>query len=529
MKKYFKYFCVTLLGASGLIVSGCENFLEREPLSDLTTETFFKSKSDMRVWVHGSYDELQNALLGANAAALEWGDLRSDNYGNTGYGDTRVYMNAIDGSQGQWTWEYLYRVIDRCNVGIQKFPTIPSILPAEYNDYLGQLHGLRALMYFYALRVWGGVPLTTEPWDGKTTEKANLPRSSEAEVKAQILSDIDKAIELLNSDVSRKFYFNRAAAWALKTDVHMWFKEYDLALLASDYFTGHASIKLLTATAQASGSVLWKNQFTDPMSSPESIFTMAWSQDPSLPDGTNQWAQRVGASNTNNTYQVSRSIFNEFIFRHHSKKGRDGRFWGVLDTAKLAYAGGTRIFANPPVYNPLSNNHYNRDGTTKNIKFSFPSTAQPDREKWTVLSTTNSTVQLPIYRFADVILLRAEALNRTGDGDGALTIVNSIRNRVGYTADAKTEVTVSDVVAVENLILKERQLEFMGEGKRWFDLMRTDNVLTVMDPVMRQRQTDYNVDITGFTDVGRIKFPIYYKEFEANPALRGFQNPPYTE
>lgn len=534
MKNHLRYGYASLLAVMVMIVSGCENFLNREPLSDLTTGTFFKAKSDMRVWVHGTYDELQNALLGANAAALEWGDLRSDNYGNTGYGDTRVYMNAIDASQGQWTWEYIYRVIDRCNVGIMKFPTIPSVTPADYNDYLGQLHGLRALSYFYALRVWGAVPLTLEPWDGETAEKANLPRTSEPEIKAQILSDIDKSIELLNSDVSRKFYFNRAAAWALKTDVHMWFREYNEALAASQYFIGHASIKFLVATATAPGHVVWKNQFTDPASSSESIFTMAWNQDPTGADGVNQWAQRVGASNTNNTYQVSRVIFNEFIARHQSKKGRDGRFWGVLDTAKIAYAAGARILANPPVYRVLSTNDYGRDGTTKCIKFSLPSTAQPDREKWQVLSTTTSTVQLPIYRFADVMLLRAEALNRTGNADGALTIVNSIRTRVGYTADSKTEVSLSDVVAVEDLILKERQLEFMCEGKRWFDLMRTEadgvnNVIRVMDPVMRQRQIDYKVELTGFGDPGRIKFPIYYREFESNPALRGSQNLPYTE
>jgi hypothetical protein len=309
----------------------------------------------------------------------------------------------------------------------------------------------------------------------------------------------------------------------------MWFREYALAVTASNYFIGHASIKFLAGTAQSSGAVLWKNQFTDPMSSSESIFTMAWAQDASLPDGVNQWAQRVGASNTNNTYQVSRAIFNEFITRYTSKKGRDGRFWGVLDTAKLAYAGGTRIFDNPPKYTPLAPSHYGRDGTTKNIKFSLPSTAQPDREKWTVLSSTNSTVQLPIYRLADVMLLRAEALNRTGDANAGLTIANSIRSRVGYTADAKTEVALGDVVAVEDLLLLERQLEFMGEGKRWFDLMRTGNVFKVMDPVMRQRQVDYKVEVTGFGDLGRIKFPIYYKEFEANPAIRGSQNPPYTE
>jgi hypothetical protein len=112
--------------------------------------------------------------------------------------------------------------------------------------------------------------------------------------------------------------------------------------------------------------------------------------------------------------------------------------------------------------------------------------------------------------------------------------VNSIRSRVGYTADSKTEVSLADVVAVEDLILKERQLEFMCEGKRWFDLMRTEadgvnNVIRVMDPVMRQRQIDYKVELTGFGDPGRIKFPIYYREFESNPALRGSQNLPYTE
>ncbi len=88
---------------------------------------------------------------------------------------------------------------------------------------------------------------------------------------------------------------------------------------------------------------------------------------------------------------------------------------------------------------------------------------------------------------------------------------------------------MGDVVAVEDLILKERQLEFMCEGKRWFDLMRTEadgvnNVIRVMDPVMRQRQIIYKVELTGFGDPGRIKFPIYYREFEST-AFERFTKP----
>lgn len=503
-----------LIAIAGLVVVGCEDFLDREPLSELSTGTFFKSKGDMRTWVHGTYDELQTALIGTTGFVLETGELRSDNFGNTGYGDTRVYLNAIDASQSQWNWEYLYRVIDRCNVGIINIPTIPNLLPADYADYVGQLHGLRALMYFYLIRAWGDVPLTTEPWDGSTASKANLPRSSVDEVKALIMDDLDKAISMISSDVAaaRRHYFNRAAAWALKTDVHMWFKEYPAAIAASQYFIGNANFTLVTNAAG------WKDIFLNPTVSKETIFTMNWSQDPTLPDGTNQWAQRVGASNTNNTYQISRKLFNVFVDRLRSGKGKDGRFWNVLDTIKI-YRDGTAA--------PIGYNHYGRNGTAKNTKFSVASTVT--NEQWVVLSSTTSAVQLPVLRLADVLLLRAEALNRTGDGNGALTIVNSIRSRVGYTADSKTEVSLADQNAIEDLILLERQLEFMGEGKRWFDLMRTNKVIEVMDPVMRQRQQDYNVEITGFGHPGRAKFPIYYKEFESNPAIRGTQNEPYTE
>lgn len=526
MKKHFNFSRIIILTVSILAMSGCENFLDREPLSELSTDTFFKAKSDMTSWLHGTYDQVQNALLSSDGGsgtcgALEWGDLRSDNYGHTGYGETRPYLNALDASQSQYNWEYLYRIIDRCNVGIIEFPQIPNILPADYNDFVGQLHGLRALAYFYLIRVWGDVPLTIEPWDGVTAEKANLPRTPVDEVKALILSDISKAIEMLSSDVAntRKFYFNRAAAWALKTDVHMWFKEYDQAVLASNYFTSApATMKLITHSAANPGHVQWKAMFTDPLGATEAIFILNWSQDASLPDGSNGWAGRLGASNTNNTYMISRSVFNEFITRHRSGNGRDGRFWNVLDTLKLSIAGGGI---------PLGFIHYGADGSTKNTKFSQPVTATNAR--WTVLHSANSTVQLPIYRLADVMLLRAEALNKLGDGTGALNIVNTIRNRIGYTANALTEVSPADQAAVENVILLERQLEFLGEGKRYFDLMRTGKVIEVMDPVLRQRQVDLRADVVGFGDPGRVLFPIYYKEFEANPALRGHQNDPYTE
>jgi len=128
-------------------------------------------------------------------------------------------------------------------------------------------------------------------------------------------------------------------------------------------------------------------------------------------------------------------------------------------------------------------------------------------------------------------LLRAEALNKKGNPTDALIIVNQIRKRVGYLADASLEVNMTDQAAVEMLILQERQLELIAEGKRWFDLVRTGLLLDVMDPVIRARQEAAGVQVTGFTQAeeGKKYMPIYYREFESNTALKGDQNPPYSE
>ena len=135
-----------------------------------------------------------------------------------------------------------------------------------------------------------------------------------------------------------------------------------------------------------------------------------------------------------------------------------------------------------------------------------------------------------MYRLANIMLLRAEALNKLNRGDEALDIVNDIRTRVGYMKDAKTEVSsVTNQAEVESIILQERQLELYGEGCRWFDLMRTGHLIEVMDPVYSARQEAAGVQVTGFGDEGTKYWPINYREFETNLALKGDQNPPYAE
>lgn len=507
-----KYILLTIIGAFGLI--GCNDFLDRDPLSDMSPSTFFGSKGDMRTWNAGIYDAMQKTL---NRAHIDWGDLRSDNYTTTGYEDSQVYMNALESTKEEYSWKDLYACITRCNTAIERYPTIPGIIESDYANYIGQAHGMRALMYFYAIRVWGRVPLVTAQWDGDVV-KAQVTRSEIEVVKKQIMDDIIKA-EAYLVNTSDKFYINYATCKALKTDVHMWFKEYKEALEASEYFENNSNFELVKNEGE------WKQMFLVPNSSREAIFVMAWNFDA---DGGSLWPQRVGASNTNNGYKISQTLFQEFVDRRYSNQGTDGRLWNVLDTVKL-YSNNSRM--------PISYNSYYAVGIEKNTKYSD---VDPNREydsknsvyksHWLVLSTTSAAVQPQIYRLADVLLLRAEALNQLGRGNEALEIVNKIRKRVGYLADAKKEVSAtSNKEEVETVILLERQLEFMAEGKRWFDLVRTNRVIPVMDKVIKERQSAIGIAPTGFGDEGRILAPIYYREFEANPALKGDQNKPYSE
>jgi starch-binding outer membrane protein, SusD/RagB family len=126
-------------------------------------------------------------------------------------------------------------------------------------------------------------------------------------------------------------------------------------------------------------------------------------------------------------------------------------------------------------------------------------------------------------------LMRAEALNwGSNDKTGAITIVNQIRTRArAGNVNAALYNNFATQLDVEKAILDERQLELFAEGKRFFDLVRTDRVLQVMDPLIRQRQRNLGLAQTGFTDPRKILWPISRDALTRNVLL--VQNPPYTD
>ena len=275
-----------LLPILSTIFMGCSKFLDQQPISSLSKEQFWKSPEDAQAWMAGMYDGMQKTL---SFRYLEWGEVRSDNLENAGTGLTQVKLlnNGLTSDMSQCDWTDLYKVISRANFAIKYIPLTPNVDPNVLKTYLGQAYAMRAYMYFFAIRVWGRVPLITEPYEGGT-QKQFYKRSPIDSIKTQIQKDLDQAVNIL-PDNAIVYYINKGGALAMKTDVHMWFKEYDQAIAASDALIALNRYSLVTNATD------WKNMFLIPDGSKETIFNMYWSY---LEDGTGSgtllcWHQAV--------------------------------------------------------------------------------------------------------------------------------------------------------------------------------------------------------------------------------------------
>ena len=513
---------------TGLIISGmlvllatisCNKFLDEKPISTLAPENFWKSETDATTWMAGLYNSLQTTL---RTNWFDWGEVRSDNVRIAGTGNAQLTMitNTLSANDadinGTTRWTDLYTTISLCNYGIKYLPEMIKQnvegKAALYNDYLGQCYGLRALMYFYGLRVWGKMPIHTEPVQS-LTQPIELPRSPVADVKKRIMDDINESLKTILNNKAQKYYMQKGAVYALKTDVHMWFQEYDEALLASqDFMT-------TTGGAWINGIVAWKNMFIDPVPSTETVFNLYWS---SIERGNAVGVcQKLGSSSNTHQYEITTDIWQEFRNRVDTVTGKpaDGRYWALWDTV-------TYVDAN--IY----------DAAVVQLGKFSPWRTVPGAG-FTLQGNSDCEVKIPIYRYADIMLLRAEALTHKGRYQEALDIVNKVRSRVGYMVQAKlSDYTGGDIrKQVERTVLKERQLELLGEGKRWFDLARIGKIYDytdtgyeylreVMNPLLRSRTGA--IPYEGI-HMGRILYPINSDMFNANPKLVGDQNRPYDE
>ncbi|SFG81371.1 Starch-binding associating with outer membrane [Pedobacter insulae] len=507
-----------------LTMGSCKKFLTETPVAQLAAEKFYKSKYDIDAAMAGMYSAFQQTMVGEGQYLDRyhyWGDYRSDNFDRfLNYTTTHVSeiaLNAITPDNIYTDWSMLYTVIARANNNIKYIPPVMaldlSVTPVVVDANLAQSYAMRAMCYFYIVRVWGDAPIWLEPYDDVNMD-AQRPRESAAKILDEVvIKDLTKAYGMIVKNQTAAVYnINEGAICAALADAYMWKKDYPNAIIwiknlfkaRSPKGAAYAGVSDVNLEPTAT----WKNIFTSPSTSPETIWSLHWDF------VANGCACNVTSWTSNNkTFQVDPILYTNYFFPHSQtvRPNTDIRPKQTLDLYTVA--------------NPANNN---RDRFLKYYASPTNPTATTSTAALALFYNQQVPVYLTMYRLSDMYLLYAEALNGSGDLSNALRYLNYIRKRATLQEYLVTDPKVSTQAAMENAILEERQYELIGEGKRWFDLVRTNKVKEVMDPVLKDRQTRAgNNDINGFVDVRRAYWPISRAVLNANKKL--VQNPGYGE
>lgn len=487
MKKHIAF----LSFLSALALFSCEDYLELEPVSQsIAVENtdadslYFKTASEAEAALAGAYSDFKNEYYQLDYYVN--GDAQSDdayaggdNPDNFQIDDYRLDATNRNVSRD---WAYLYSTIGKTNTILNNIDAVadPALTAARKEEIIGEAAFIRAFMYFQLVQLWGDVPLQLQ--EVKTISAANLDeiypiifpaRSPKEEAYAQIIADLETALARVRAAVPDKGYATKGAVNAVLAKVyatqepHDWEKvsQYCDAVIAGGY-------SLLPDYEQ-----LWDNANEN---SAESIFEINYSGGAS--DGN--WGTKIFQGLDWKKFNLPS---NDLVAAFDAENDQ------IRKNASVIFLDVTGKWSDPH----------------------WPQTNYPFINKWRNFQE-GSDQNYIFIRLADILLLKAEALNELGDQDGAAALVDQIRARVDLpptTAASQAEMRLA--------IEKERRLELAFEGHRWFDLKRTGRAIEVMN-----NARGANGQPLGYNLVPeRLLWPIPQAELDKNSKLT--QNPGY--
>lgn len=492
MRRYLSIIKYALGISLVLGTAGCSNQLDEvQPQTSLNRDLILSDPNaamTLYYGVYGSFRNYHNAffILGEMRSEL-WADglfTESEDGGLRNYYTHNISATNVPASN----WAGFYSLMDKINTAIKLFPLTP--VPENHrNRILAEMHGMRAYVYYTMLKTWGGVPLTTEPVTqvGSLTELYRERATPEA-IMAQVKADIEQSLSLFNGDNSlvgsfagtnKRIYWNRAATLTLKGDAHIWSGTL-MGGGAADFATAQQALEEVTTIGGLGLRAKYAEIFdpTKEANNSEIIFAISYEKDENT--------MGVYGSFRVNTTQAGTLLLDPFTNPR---------------TVAQAYpflSGASRVGLSTAMIEKLDNPDDSRIGATykvmhRNVAPTYPIAG--------VLLTkfagrVDAGIQLydvdfPIYRYADVLLLLAEAKNKNGIDPSAE--VNAIRQRA-Y-GNNYTPFTASGQQENMRAILEEDLREFIGEGKRWWSLRRAGNewVFAYVDPVYLAPGQEYKL------------------------------------
>ncbi|CAM3079145.1 RagB/SusD family nutrient uptake outer membrane protein [Flavobacterium frigoris] len=442
MKKIY----ISLFVLSAYFFSGCSNdYLDVDQTESISTKdiALFNNDEGATTFVTAIY----NKFLDFNMSSFSWIGLTSiasdDADKGSSPGDTGSDKDLLDAltynassASIREVFEANYEGINRCNQALSIVPQLDQANPALRSRLIGEAKFLRAFMYFTILKTYGGVPIIDHLPNPSSDEDRimQLTRKSAPEVYSFIEKDLADAIAALPNKSeyapAEKGRASKGAAYALLAKVNLYQKKWQKVVDNADLVTGYSIVPNYATMFRLAGE-----------NDAESIFEI---------NGTGAVPAKgiAGYSNT------------------QGARGAGGWGWGFNTPSESlvnAYEPGdvrkdaTIIFAGTTLYDgrvvPI---------TVENSRYNYKAYSSAFTDAW------ETDANIKYLRYAEVLLMKAEALNELDQTPAAILLLNQIRNRAAL--GNTIAVTKADVRIA---IWKERRVEMAFEHDRFFDLVRT--------------------------------------------------------
>jgi len=470
MKRHIKY--ITGIAAiTSMLVAGCKkDFFNRPPQSQVTVGNYYKTTSQVQAATNGLYG---SPWFGWNNK-VGWAitELSSGN-GFTYSSDVNAFITWSAPNANPEilaAWDSPFTVIAQCNGLINNMPaTVPGVAQGTVNNALGEAHLMRAVAYFYLVRVFGNVPIVENPLN-EVDNFQTVPTNPISDVYTFMVRDLKFAEANCSVNTANTGHGDSGSASAMLAKVYLYMQDYANAQKQAEKVINSGEFSLLPVYEN-----LFQTAFNN---NKESILAMQWISNGGYDYGNSiqaSWAYNSTITGTGDGYGVfgpTIDLQNAFkaeggdSTRRHATIMLPGSKYPDLDAADGGY-----IF-------PKNGSAQNENAAAKKYVVGTPA---DNGGKSAAQASGNNTY---IMRYSDVLLIEAEAILGQSAGvqpgtgipltasttdAAALSAFNAVRARVGVP-------TVTSFTYQQ--LLNERRLEFALEQDYWFDLCRIDGYQT---------------------------------------------------
>lgn len=560
------------------LVSSCslfDDYLTVPPTDKTTSETFWEDKNDLMSVVGACY----SSMAGCTSKMFVWGELRSDNFLLTSE-DNEEYRNIMNANllpkSGTFDWAAFYKTIGFCNLCLQKGPEIvakdASFQEGDWKPVEAELKGIRALSYFYLVRAFRDVPFIVEANETSEGATDQVPQTASEEILTFLIKDLEgiKDYGMVNygNKEFNKGRFTKRSIYALLADIYLWRASKNSSADSIRKYPGEAEgdyRKVIEYVDKISAEVIedFKKEGQTYYGSSKSNF----SNEEELPLlDPNRKISRI-------TDEVYYAIFNENFSLEDVFEicggysgvvsSNFGTYDGSFHSGSLSAAAAFQQISDKPdqanvAFSKTDLRAYQTimkpSGSGTNAVFNIVKgvIASANINGTADITNTNSDVKYEwgpsqhnykTYRMSDLLLMKAEAIaclqGYVLQTDDEEMLKEGFRVAKGVFARSNLMISADDDLQFENygsssileeFVMRERQRELFGEGKRWFDLvryaLRNGSTSKMLNLLVVKYNTNSSAIKAKLATINSLYNPVYEEEIKVNTAL--IQNPAWV-